>query len=80
MSTAGGSVSPATDPMRAGRFDPGVRRASKRHGREKGCWVYIPAEQLVAAGITVEGQPPLYRTWPAPGRPRVIVNLYQVQP
>lgn len=64
--------------VRPGRHDHAEPRRSKRSGREKGCWTYIPAEQLAAAGITLDGPPPLYRTWTASdGRPRVFVNLYR---
>jgi len=76
---AGYAVSAATDPTRAGRYDAGVRRASVRRGRERGCWVYVPVSELVAAGMA-EGGPPYYRTT---GRPHsrntgtVLVRLYR---
>ncbi len=34
-----------------------------RQGRERGCWVYIPAAELIQAGIDVNGDPPAYRLW-----------------
>jgi hypothetical protein len=62
--------------MKAGRYDSGERRQAKRSGRETGCWTYIPAEELLAAGIDPNGPAPQYRTW---GRARgsVLVRLYQ---
>lgn len=47
-----------------------------RRGRERGCWVYIPAEELLKAGI--DGPRPWYRTWGSSVRgARVTVNLYR---
>jgi len=43
------------------RYDPAARRRSVRKGRERGCWVYIPRDELLAAGITPDEPPPLYR-------------------
>lgn len=61
-----------------GRYDSGARRQSKRAGREKGCWIYIPAEELVAAGIDPTGPPPLYRTWGS-RRGSLLARLYRTQ-
>lgn len=59
----------------AGSHDQGARRRSKRKGRERGCWVYIPGEQLERAGVDPRDVPPWYRTWD--GRKRtVLVQLY----
>lgn len=59
----------------AGRHDQGQRRTSKRKGRETGCWVYIPGEQLERAGFERGTPPPFYRTWD--GRKRtILVQLY----
>lgn len=64
--------------VRAGRHDAGVRRRSKRAGRERGCWVYVTAEELAGAGIDLTSPPPEYRAWP--GRKRsVLVQLYAVE-
>lgn len=59
--------------------DPARRRRSKRSGRERGCWAYVPAEVLQAVGIDPAGPPPYFRTWPGPKRknPTVLVQLYQ---
>lgn len=67
-----------TEPIKAGRYDAGQRRQAKRNGRERGCWVYIPLEELQAVGIDLEGDPPYYRTW---GRARgsVLVRLYKTR-
>ena len=59
----------------AGRHDPGVRKRALRKGRERGCSVYLAAEQLQAAGVPLD-RPLYYRVWEAPGRPRFIINLY----
>jgi len=56
--------------------DPAARRRAQRgSGRQRGVWVYVPAETLTAMGYTAEC-PPYYRVWRAPDRPRLIVNLY----
>lgn len=62
-----------------GRYDEGALRRSKRTGRERGAWVYVPAAELEAAGIDPSGPPPLYRVW---GRPRgsVMLRLYKQPP
>lgn len=62
----------------AWRYDPAVWRQSVRRGRERGCWVYIPRDELQAAGIETDGPPPLYRLSGMQSRkssPRVIINL-----
>lgn len=59
-----------------GRYDAARRRRSVRRGRERGCWVYIPAEELRKAGIG--DALPWYRTWGSAVRgARVTVNLYR---
>lgn len=60
---------------RAGKYDSGLRRRSVRSGRERGCWVYVPADELVRAGVDPSGPAPLYRTWGTP-RGGVLVRLY----
>jgi hypothetical protein len=62
-------------PRPAGRFDHAARRQAKRSGREKGCWVYIPAEQLDRTGYGGEQDAPHYRVWGA-ARGRVTIQLY----
>ena len=58
------------------KYDAAARRRSVRRGRERGCWVYIPAEELVRAGIDTAAAPPLYRTW-GTSRGGVLVRLYR---
>lgn len=58
------------------RYDAGERRRALRHGRERGCWVYVPAEELRAAGIDPAGDVPFYRTW-GTARGGVFVRLYK---
>lgn len=58
-----------------GRYDAMQRRVGKRAGREKGCWIYVPAEELRKAGIDPSGSPPFYRTWGAK-RGSLLVRLY----
>lgn len=62
--------------MKAGRHDHGMRRQSKRSARERGCWTYIPAETLLAAGISPAEPAPFYRTW-ATSRGGVMIRLYR---
>lgn len=58
------------------RQDAARRRRSKREGRERGCWIYIPAQELLRAGIDPTGPPPFYRTWGA-RRGSVLLRLYR---
>ena len=58
------------------RSDPAMRRKAQRSGRERGCWVYIPAENLQAAGFDVAGPAPLYRVWGG-RRGSLLVTLYR---
>lgn len=58
--------------------DHAERRRSQRRGRERGCWVYIPAEDLKRAGLDPVDPPPFYRTWAdKSGRGGVRVRLYR---
>lgn len=57
------------------RHDPGALRRSQRRGRERGCWVYIPALALRESGVALDGPPPLYRLWHGE-RGRFVVTLY----
>ncbi len=62
----------------SGRTDVAARKRAKRGGRERGCWLYIPAEQLVECGLDPYGPAPWYRIWTdRGGRPRLMVNLYR---
>lgn len=57
------------------KHDTAARRRSKRAGRETGCWVYIPGEQLEKAGFTKADPPPWYRAW-AGRKATLLVQLY----
>lgn len=63
-------------PKYPGRYDALLRRQSIRRGREKGCWLYIPAEELVASGYDPNGPAPFYRVW-AGTRGGLRVRLYR---
>jgi hypothetical protein len=56
--------------------DSGLRRKAQRTGREKGCWVYIPAERLQAAGFADGSPVPHYRVWGG-RRGSLLVTLYR---
>jgi hypothetical protein len=60
----------------AGRYDAGERRQAKRSGRERGCWTYIPAEELRKAGIDPGGPIPFYRVWGS-SRGSLVIRLYK---
>ncbi|PYO40126.1 MAG: hypothetical protein DMD33_18755 [Gemmatimonadetes bacterium] len=45
------------------KYDAMARRRGQRRGRERGCWLYVPAEELRKAGYDPQGDPPFYRTW-----------------
>ena len=70
----------ATVPAHAGggQYDRARRRRAKRSGRQKGCWVYIPGEELdkTGHGAANSDGPPAYRIWGNP-RGRVCVQLYR---
>jgi hypothetical protein len=65
-----------------GRYDKAERKQSTRKQREKGCTIYITAEELKAAGFDPDGPPPFYRIH---GHKRsrnagsVIVSLYRTR-
>lgn len=63
---------------RNGRHDPAVRRKSIRKQREKGCSIYITADDLRRAGIPADGLPPLYRVW-AGRRRGLTITLYRAE-
>jgi len=60
-----------------GMYDPMARRRAVRRGRERGCWVYIPAEELSKTRITAEGPAPYYRTHGRSHGRTVLVELYR---
>jgi hypothetical protein len=69
-------VSAAVSPAAAnGRHDHAARRKSQRNGRERGCWVYIPAELLAKGDPTDGAYSPWYRVYGG-ARGRFVVTLY----
>lgn len=70
------AVTPSEPPPTAGRYDAVARRRGQRRGRERGCWVYMPAEELAKAGHDPQGDPPFYRTWGTRSG-GVLVRLYR---
>jgi len=75
------AVTPAAtrpvEPLRSsGKHDPAARRRSQRRGRERGCWVYITADELAEAGFVRDDPPPWYRVWGGK-RGRYVVTLYR---
>jgi hypothetical protein len=52
--------------LRPGKYDAGQRRRALRSGRERGCWIYVPAAELLRAGVDPTDPPPLYRIWATP--------------
>lgn len=58
-----------------GSYDYARRRRAKRGGRETGCWIYIPGEELARAGWQPGGPLPWYRVW-ASAR-GVVLRLYR---
>ncbi|HWE82788.1 MAG TPA: hypothetical protein VG265_14150 [Gaiellaceae bacterium] len=61
--------------VQASGYDRVRRRRAQRKQREKGVSLYVPAEELVRAGIDPDGPEPFYRVWGVPGG-RVLVNFY----
>lgn len=59
-----------------GRYDPGLRRRAVRKQRERGCSIYIAAQELLAAGYDPDDPPPYYRVWGTPSG-GVFVRLYR---
>lgn len=61
---------------RPGAYDPALRRRGLRKGREKGCSIYISADELEAVGFDPDGPPPFYRVWGS-SRGGLFVRLYK---
>lgn len=57
-----------------GRYDPAAPRKTIRRGRERGCWLYIPAAMLRQSGIPLDAPVPSYRLW-CGERGRLVVTL-----
>lgn len=56
-------------------YDYAKRRRAHRRGREKGCHVYIAADDLRRAGLDPDTWPVWYRVWAGP-RGCFVVVLY----
>lgn len=57
------------------QYDPARRRRCVRKGRERGVWVFVPAEELRNAGFDPKDDPPFYRVW---SRKRAaLIQLYK---
>ena len=56
-------------------YDPAARRRGVRRGRERGCWLYVPAEELERIGVDPKGAAPWYRIWTR--RKTLLVQLYE---
>lgn len=67
---------PRREPQANTKYDSHARRRAQRRGRERGCWVYVPAEELAKAGYDPLQPPPWYRTWGGK-RGGVFVRLYR---
>lgn len=52
-----------------------AHRQSIRRQREKGVAVFIPASELIKAGVDPDGPPPAYRVWGARNG-SIMVRLY----
>lgn len=52
------------------------RRQSTRKQRERGAWLYIPAEELEASGFDPKGPPPAYRIFRG-RKHQFMVQLYR---
>lgn len=63
---------------RANPWDYTDWRQSQANGRERGCWVYIPAEVLRASWDKGDVRKPLYRavSW---GKRTVLIRLAEPQ-
>jgi hypothetical protein len=57
-------------------YDRARRRQALRKGRERGCSIYVPVEELRKAGVLQDDPPPFYRVWGSP-RGSVIIRLYK---
>ena len=74
------AATPQARDSRPGRYDPAERKRGVRRGRERGCWVYIAADELVAAGFNPADLPPYYRVHGyqrSANAGSVIVSLYR---
>ena len=66
-------------PIQRSKYDRTLRRRSYRGRRERGVWVYIAAEELARAGVSVFDDPPDYRVWGG-RRGGLFLRLYKRTP
>lgn len=45
------------------RYDRARRKRAVRKGAERGCWIFLPADELRKTGIDPHGSVPWYRVW-----------------
>lgn len=45
------------------RYDRARRKRAVRRGNERGAWIFVPAAELVKAGVDPHGPAPYYRVW-----------------
>ncbi len=57
-------------------YDPARRRRTVSRGRERGCWVYVPAEELQKLRDASDRPPPFYRLWALTGGRTIRVQFY----
>jgi hypothetical protein len=69
-------VSAPVPANRPGKYDPARRRLAARRGRERGCHIYIAADELERAGFDPLEPPPFYRVWGS-SRGGLFVRLYK---
>jgi len=60
-------------------YDSARRRRTVSRGRERGCWVYVPAEELAKTAWRDERPPPFYRLWARTGGRTVTVQFFAEQ-
>lgn len=68
--------SDALPSLPAGRYDAQARRQAQRQARQRGCLLYVPAEELLKAGWPLDAPPPFYRVWGS-SRGGLFVRLYR---
>jgi hypothetical protein len=56
-------------------YDPMRWRRTVSRGRERGCWVYVPAEELAKTSLGAERPPELYRVAGRLGGRTVVVQF-----
>lgn len=60
------------------RYDPAARRRGVRKGRERGVWIFVPAEELERIAVDPRAAAPWYRIWTR--RKTILVQFYDEGP